>query len=246
MIAHRMRVRWLLATLAVAALPPLPALAAQPDERPVRLVLVGDSTMAPNGGYGNALCARLPAVKCVNLARAGRSSSSFRAEGHWDEARKLLRDGQAYAKTYVMIQFGHNDQPGKPGRSTDLVTQFPANIERYAAETAEDGAIPVLVTPLARRGFKNGYLKDDLAPWAHATRRVAASRHLALLDLHAASSAAFTAAGQQRAATLGPPPKPNAKEPDFTHLGDAGAEMISAVVLKELTRLAPALAAGRP
>jgi lysophospholipase L1-like esterase len=239
----RTRLRFLLAMLAAAA---LPALAAQPDDRPLRLVLVGDSTMAPNGGYGNALCERLPGVKCVNLARAGRSSSSFRAEGHWDEVRKLLRDGQAYAKTYVMIQFGHNDQPGKPGRSTDLVTQFPANIARYADEAAADGATPVLVTPLARRGFQNGYLKDDLAPWAHATRQVAASRRLSLLDLHAASGAAFTAAGQERSATLGPPPKPNAKEPDLTHLNDAGAEMISAVVFKELTRIAPALGGRRP
>ena len=38
------------------------------------LILVGDSTMAPNSGYGNALCAQfsLP-VSCLNLAKGGRA-----------------------------------------------------------------------------------------------------------------------------------------------------------------------------
>ena len=50
-----------------------------------RLILVGDSTMAPRSGYGNALCARFQQVACINLARGGRSSKSFRAEGLWDD-----------------------------------------------------------------------------------------------------------------------------------------------------------------
>jgi hypothetical protein len=28
------------------------------DSRPLEIILVGDSTMAPNSGYGNALCER--------------------------------------------------------------------------------------------------------------------------------------------------------------------------------------------
>ena len=78
--------------------------------KPARLILVGDSTMAPNGGYGDALCRRLqPAVVCVNQGRAGRSTSSYRAEGHWDTVRKLFEDNRRYSQTYVMIGFGHND-----------------------------------------------------------------------------------------------------------------------------------------
>jgi hypothetical protein len=73
-------------------------------------------------GYGDAFCARFtPEVSCINLARGGRSTGSFRAEGRWDEVQALLR-GAAVRATYVLIQFGHNDQPGKPGRSTDLVS----------------------------------------------------------------------------------------------------------------------------
>ena len=207
-----------------------------------RIVLVGDSTMAPNGGYGDALCQRLePRVKCVNKGRAGRSTSSYRAEGHWDEIRKLLSDNGSYRQSYVLIQFGHNDQPGKPGRSTDLKMEFPANVARYADEAAALGAIPVLVTPLARRTFENGKPADTLAPWAAATREVAASRKLAVIDLHKASMEAFTAIGQAESATLGPPPKAGTTAPDLTHLNAKGAEIVAPIMLKELTGAVPTL-----
>ncbi|MEY4443851.1 MAG: hypothetical protein RL442_2851, partial [Pseudomonadota bacterium] len=49
-----------------------------------RIVLIGDSTMAPNNGYGQALCERLNGLaECWNLAQNGRSTKSFRAEGLW-------------------------------------------------------------------------------------------------------------------------------------------------------------------
>ena len=92
------------------------------DKKPIRIILVGDSTMNTKTGYGDALCALFkPDVKCINLAKGGRSSKSFRAEGLWDNVQTLLKDGAAYRATYVLIQFGHNDQPGKALRSTDLL-----------------------------------------------------------------------------------------------------------------------------
>jgi beta-xylosidase/lysophospholipase L1-like esterase len=216
-----------------------------PALQPVRVILVGDSTMAPNGGYGDALCRRLPGVACINRGAAGRSSSSYRAEGKWDAVRKLLSDDRNYAATYVLVQFGHNDQPGKPGRSTDLATEFPANMQRYAAETQAAGAIPVLVTPLARRTFESGRLTDTLAPWAEATRRTAAATRSTLVDLHALSTSVFKEMGAVRAATLSPPPKlkNGVLEPDVTHLNPEGAEVISEIMVRELVHQIPVLAA---
>ena len=136
-----------------------------PPSKPVRFILVGDSTMASNSGYGDAFCARVNrANTCINLAKGGRSSSSFRAEGRWDEVEGLLRGAAAYRATYVLIQFGHNDQPGKPGRSTDLKTEFPVNMGRYAQEVKALGGVPVLVTPLTRRTFKGSVLENNLQP----------------------------------------------------------------------------------
>jgi lysophospholipase L1-like esterase len=236
-----------------------PAFAADAPSKPVRIILVGDSTMATRTGYGDALCARFkPGVSCVNLARGGRSSGSFRAEGRWDEVQALLKDGAAFSASYVLVQFGHNDQPGKPGRSTDLVTQFPHNIARYADEAVALGGVPVLVTPLTRRSFKGDYLKDDLAPWAAATRRVAEERKLALIDLNAISAAAVQRMGQDEADTLAQAPRPAnygapasaaSVEPqgapksafDRTHVGAKGSEVFSGMVASELVRLFPDL-----
>ncbi|MCC2957612.1 pectate lyase [Massilia sp. IC2-477] len=210
--------------------------------KPARVILVGDSTMAPNGGYGDALCRRLaPRVACVNKGRAGRSTSSYRADGYWEEVRSLLDDKRDFSQTYVLIGFGHNDQPGKPGRSTDLKTEFPANMGRYAIEAAAAGAVPVLVTPLARRTFENGKPADTLAPWAAATRALARERQLPLVDLHPASMAAFAALGEAESRTLGPVPKPDAKGPDLTHLNDKGAEIVAPIALKELASAIPSL-----
>ena len=229
---------------------------------PIRVILVGDSTMATNSGYGDAFCERFVAqVKCVNLARGGRSSASFRAEQRWAEVEAMLRDGGAFSATYVLIQFGHNDQPGKPGRSTDLAREFPVNIARYVTEAKALGAVPVLVTPLTRRSFRGQYLRDDLAPWADATRKVARREHAVLLDLNADSAAAVQALGQQGADTLAmaPPPAtppapatPSANDSnkveiggaaksafDRTHVGAKGAALFADMVKAELMAVVP-------
>ena len=100
------------------------------------MVLVGDSTMAPRTGYGDALCGLFRwQVDCLNLARGGRSTKSFRADGSWERVTAALADRSRPA--YVLIQFGHNDQPGKPERSTDLEREFPANLARYVDEVRE-------------------------------------------------------------------------------------------------------------
>lgn len=226
-------------------------------DKPVRFILVGDSTMASNSGYGDAFCARVNrANTCINLAKGGRSSGSFRAEGRWAEVEGLLRGADAYSKTYVLIQFGHNDQPGKPGRSTDLKTEFPVNMERYAREVKALGGVPVLVTPLTRRTFKDGVLENTLTPWADATRASAASQQAPLLELNADSYAAVQAMGQDEADTLAMAPRPAgygdpaaagkvevagaAKTAfDRTHLGAKGAAYFARMVVDEFKRAVP-------
>jgi lysophospholipase L1-like esterase len=230
-----------LAFLGVARAAPLP---------PVRVILVGDSTIATGNGYGDALCARFrPEVACVNLAANGRSSKSFRSEGRWDKVLDLLRDGGGYQAQYVLVQFGHNDQPGKR-HATDLVAEFPANMARYAADVRALGGVPVLVTPLTRRTFKGPYLRDTLAPWGAATKRAAARENVAVLDLNTESAAAVQAMGSVEADTLAeeppPPPSPDGKKArskfDWTHLGPKGAALFGAMVGRELAQAVPALA----
>src|SRR5947199_2443692 len=122
------------------------SVAAQNSLKPVRIVLVGDSTVNDEGGWGPGFRAYFgPRVEVVNLAKNGRSSKSFRDEGLWTPALTGKAD-------YILIQFGHNDGPGKgPERETDARTTFRDNIARYAAEARAAGAKPVLVTSIVRR-----------------------------------------------------------------------------------------------
>src|SRR6478609_3729111 len=126
--------------LALAALlaTATPSTATQPLPA-AKLILVGDSTVAPKSGWGDAFMKLFkPTVASQNLAIGGRSSKSYRDEGHW---QKVL-DAKP---TWVLIQFGHNDQPGKgPKRETDAKTTFRENLARYIAEARAIGAQPVL------------------------------------------------------------------------------------------------------
>jgi len=238
------------------------------DADKVRVILVGDSTMATRTGYGDALCARfVAAVECINLARGGRSSKSFRVEGLWGNVQKILADNKASDQprtTYVLIQFGHNDQPGKAERSTDLATEFPVNIARYVDEVQSAGGVPILVTPLTRRTFRNGVLHNDLIPWADVTRRIAKEKSVAVIDLNAKSALAVAQMGTAEADThaeeppppfpayaagsMGDPTKPESNTAvksrfDYTHLGAKGAALFSRMVARELADVTLILAA---
>lgn len=189
-------------TLAAAlALTPLAVQAQAADVTPpkfraIKIVLIGDSTSAVLGGWGPSFCGWhvTSFAACINLARGGRSSGNYRAEGSWALAMDEIKSG-GFTDTYVLIQFGHNDQPGKPGRSTDLATEFPVNMKRYVDEVRAAGGKPILITPLTRRSFKDGKLLDDLGPWADAVRKVAAETNTPVVDLHARSQAAVQAMG---------------------------------------------------
>jgi lysophospholipase L1-like esterase len=238
-------------------------------QSPIRIILVGDSTVAPKNGWGPGFCADVTAQgTCINLAKNGRSSSSYRAEGSWTKVMDLLKSGGSYSDTYVLIQFGHNDQPGKPGRSTDLATEFLANLRGYVTDVKSAGAKPVLITPLTRRTFKNGQLKNDLGPWGDADKKVGIEENIPVLDLNTESAAAVqkmgpleanllaqaqppatvqTAAAQGESPSL--PKATAAVEPngdpapvfDYTHLGAKGWTFFGRMVAGELSAAVPAL-----
>jgi len=235
--------------------------ATQARPTPVRVILVGDSTIANGSGWGDAFCARMDAtVTCVNRAIGGRSTSTYRSDGAWDAVMSLLREPDA-EPTWVLIQFGHNDQPGKRS-STELATEFPANLATYVDEARSAGAWPVLITPLTRRMFRNGRLLESLAPWAGETRAVAAEHDVPLLDLYAQSVALVQRMGAEQACSLAMAapgeaerlaarsgatieadktgPKPQF---DYTHLGPEGARVFSALVTEALATALPTLAA---
>jgi lysophospholipase L1-like esterase len=171
------------------------------DARPIesyKIILVGDSTTAPHSGWGGAFCAHHVKwrIACLNLARGARSTRSYRSEGAWDIALAEMK-ATGYKEVFVLIQMGHNDQArNKPERWTGETTEFPDNLRRFVTETRAAGAVPVLVTPLSRREFRNGTLDNTLASWSDQVRTVARELQVPLIDLNARSA--------QRVQQLGP------------------------------------------
>ena len=231
----------LLAVGLLAESPAAPAaeVAPSPAKKRIRIVLVGDSTVGESSGWGPGFAAWVnPAVaECLNAARNGRSSKSFMGENLWQPALELKGD-------YYLIQFGHNDEPGKgPERETDPATTFPQNLSRYVDDARAIGAKPILVTSLTRRKFVAGnphQLLPSLVPYAAATAGVARAKHVPLLDLHARSIAFCEQLGKPGCEALSPRTAEGGV--DQTHLNARGSAAIARLVVEELRRLVPELA----
>jgi lysophospholipase L1-like esterase len=168
-----------------------------------KIVLVGDSTMAPMSGWASMFCAHhvKSSTACLNLGRGGRSTRSYRQEGSWDLALAEARV-PGYRRTFVLIQFGHNDQSSVAERWTEMDSEFPANLRRMVEDVRQTGAVPVLLTPLTRRDFVKGRLNNTLEPWSAKIRAVAAALKVPLVDLNASSAAVVQEMGPVRAMAL--------------------------------------------
>jgi lysophospholipase L1-like esterase len=208
---------------------------------PVKIVLVGDSTVNLGGGWGAGFCATLTTnMTCVNKARNGRSSKSFIDEGAWGGALAELGD-------YYLIQFGHNDMPGKGAdRETDPETTYAANLRRYIADARAQGGRPVLITSLSRRNYKDGKLVMDLVPYAAAVRRVAKDENVPLVDLYSLSTKLLSTMTQAQADEFNAEAHPDAKAdaktstpaaPDRTHLNEKGSRVFGRMVADNLIRV---------
>ena len=158
------------------------------------IVLVGDSTVATEGGWGPGFCAVMTKnVTCIDEARNGRSTKSFIDEGLW---KKSLAD----KGDYYLIQFGHNDQKPAAALHTDPETTYAENLRLFIREAREIGAVPVLLSPLARRTFKDGKPSNgDLQLYANAAREVAAEQGVTFIDLLSMSDKLLSTMTQEQA-----------------------------------------------
>jgi lysophospholipase L1-like esterase len=204
---------------------------------PVKIVLVGDSTVATEGGWGPGFCAVMRKnVQCVDLALNGRSSKSFRDEGAWKKA--LAEKGD-----YYLMQFGHNDQKPDVARHTDPETTYAEQIRTYIRDARAIGGIPIVISPLARRTFKDGKpSNDDLRLYADAARRVASEENVTFIDLLSLSTRVLSQMTQQQADEFdatghADARAENGKTPiDRTHLNDKGKAVFGRIVADNLVR----------
>ena len=203
----------------------------------VRIVLVGDSTVTDGSGWGLGFRQFLTdRAECINTAANGRSSKSFIDEGLWNKALEAKGN-------YYLIQFGHNDQPGKgPERQTDPNTTYTQYMTRYVEEARAIGAQPILVTSLTRRTFDKagrGRIDSTLWPYVEAVKRLAAEKRVPLIDLHASSIALCERLGEEKTRAFNPA-KPDGSA-DTTHLEGQGSVVFARLVVEGLRKAVPAL-----
>lgn len=212
---------------------------AQIADHKIKIVLVGDSTVTDDAGWGGGFKEFLTGgAECINTSRGGRSSMSFMREGRWTNALALKGD-------YYLIQFGHNNEPGKPGRSTDMPT-FVANMIQYVDDARAIGAKPILVTPLTRRQWDKdnpGKIKSSLAPYSVEVRKIAKEKHVPLVDLQARSIKLCESLGPEKCLEFSPPKLDREGKPayDGTHLKGKGHVMFARLVVEELRKNVPEL-----
>jgi pectinesterase len=223
---------------AVASIPPKKA-------GMIRVALAGDSTVTNDAGWGVGFNQLLgDNIECINMSRGGRSSGSFVKEGRWQQTLGLKPD-------YVLIQFGHNDEPGHADRTTDPDTTFRENMMVYINDARAAGVIPVLVTPLCRRQWgKDERIHSSLAPYAAAVRRIALEMKVPLVELQQQSLDFYEKMGRIAMEDLSPPRPGPPTAPiydgtvnfDGTHLNPKGSVAIGRIVAAELRRVVPELA----
>ncbi len=205
----------------------------------INIVLVGDSTVNDEGGWGEGFKASLVGpLTVINLAKNGRSSKSFRDEGLW---APVLAGRIA---DYILIQFGHNDEPGKgPERETDPATTYRANMIRYVDEARGMGATPILVTSIVRRNFDaEGKIKrDHLVEYVAEVRKIATEKNVPLIDLYALTLAQAESLGPEGSKALGATTKEG--KLDTTHLSPTGRQQIGIIAAREFVRIVPEMKA---
>ena len=167
------------------------------------IFMMGDSTMCdykagsyPQEGWGQRLRTfAKDGVKIHNRAVGGISSKTFIDSGRWQKVLDDIKPGD-----YAIMAFGHNDATrSKPQRYCNK-EDYAKNMALFIDGIREKGATPILATSIIHiGGVSEGAdgrvaVRADaacLGPYLAATRELAASKGVPLLDLNAAAKEAF-------------------------------------------------------
>lgn len=202
----------------------------EPAPPPVTIHIAGDSTAAvfpagdPRVGWG-AVLTELVSATIDDAARSGRSSKSYRDEGHFQALEASLARNDL-----VLIAFGHNDEKPDPARSTDPGTTFRDNLRFFVERSRTLGARPVLLTPIARLRFQGAALEQTHGSFPDATRAVALETETPLIDLTESTTRLLQDLGPTEGAKLFAPD-------DTTHTNHAGALAVAELVVGDLRAL---------
>ena len=200
-----------------------------PPGPPIRVVLLGDSTVAGQedwgSGWGKAIHGYFKStVQVVNLAWPNMSTSVFLAS---EQKPKML----AIKPDFVLLQFGWIDWGGCNGdpRCTTTLPEFADNLRTIVREIRGFNGTPILITQPDPRVFdEHGKVNPTLQDRAAVMKEVAAELHTHLIDLNQMSRDTANALGKNGCAFIGLTPN------DWIHYSLEGAQLISGLVVNAL------------
>jgi lysophospholipase L1-like esterase len=238
-------------TLTAIWITALMLLSIAPATDKITIYLIGDSTIAnketrafPETGWGMPFRYFFDSTVVVdNRAKNGRSTRTFISQNLWQSVYENLKEGD-----YVFIQFGHNDEVKEKTGSYTPPEDFKKNLNKFIEETRSKKAIPVLLTPVARRRFKDGKVQPSHEEYSKLVEDVAQQSHVTFIDLDTKSRGVLQKYGDEGSKLLflqlepGEHPNyPDGKD-DNTHFSETGARLMAEIVLAEIRKLDPALA----
>jgi lysophospholipase L1-like esterase len=216
-----------------------------PVPRKITVYLIGDSTIAnketkafPETGWGMPFSYFFDSTVTVdNRARNGRSTRTFISEKLWQAVSDNLKEGD-----YVFIQFGHNDESKDKTDRYTSPSDYKKNLEFFISESRSKKAIPILVTPVSRRKFKDGKVQETHAEYSKLVVEVAGEQRTPLVDLDGLSRELYARFGEENSKVLflqlEPGEHPNYPDGkiDNTHFSELGARKIAQLVLDDVKR----------
>ncbi|OQD81542.1 hypothetical protein PENANT_c026G06712 [Penicillium antarcticum] len=216
--------------------------AAKQSPKSPYFILAGDSTTATQssngGGWGDGFLntTLFQGATGINYGHNGATTVSFRAGGDWNNVLEVVGQVRDKYTPFVTIQFGHNDQKATANIS---LSQYAENLETFVTEVVNAGAIPILVTPLSRRNYKNSTgtpsIITSLVNETVATISAAHHSGSKYIDLNQASTGYLNAIGPTNAYSY------NLNPVDYTHLNVAGSVVFGGIVAEMISQDFPDL-----
>ena len=197
--------------------PCIAALEITPAPSSTTIYLLGDSTVTDQpfefwNSWGQMFTRFFkPGIAIANHAESGESLGSSISAGRVAKVEAEMQKGD-----YVFVQFGHNDMKNKDPQA---LQSYGKNLENLVKSIRGKGGIPVLLTSMER---KSGVVKETLAGYPEAVRKVARNEKTALIDLHAMSRKLYAALGKDLDAAF----------VDGTHHNNYGSYQIARCVVE--------------
>lgn len=195
--------------------------------------LLGDSTVCdqskePYNSWGQMFPRWfVPEVAIANHGESGETYRDSIGRRRLDKILSVMRPGD-----WLLLQFGHNDQKQIAKNSGGPFTTYKAEIKRHVDGARSRGGIPVILSPVERRGFDDaGKVKPSLIEYADAAREAARELGVAFIDLNALSKPFYEALGPDRSARAFAAP---GGKVDNTHHNNYGSYQLSRAVAQAL------------